>query len=77
MKNTATGVEEIIDNAVRVWSEGSTLHITTPEAADAYIVNAAGSQINKVRVAGDYSTQLRAGFYIVRIGTYTAKVIIR
>ncbi len=77
VKNTATGVEEIIDNAVRVWSEGSTLHITTPEAADAYIVNAAGSQINKVRVAGDYSTQLRAGFYIVRIGTYTAKVIIR
>lgn len=78
VKNMATGIEDITENVVRVWSEGSTLYIHTPEAAPVSIFSAAGSLQRQLKaVSGDQSLQLRAGFYLVRIGNYTAKVIIR
>ncbi|WP_455640892.1 hypothetical protein [Parabacteroides sp.] len=78
VKNTSTGVEETTEDAVRVWSEGSTLYIHTPQAADVYVVSGAGALQHQLKaVPGDQNMQLPAGFYIVRVGTYTAKVIIR
>ncbi len=78
VKNTTTGVEETTEDAVRVWSEGSNLYIHTPQAADVYVVSGAGALLRELKaVPGDQNMQLPAGFYIVRVGTYTAKVIIR
>lgn len=78
VKNTATGMEETIADAARAWSQGSTLYIHVPEKADVYVFNAGGGLQQQLQGAsGDHSMQLRAGFYIVRIGVYTAKVIIR
>ena len=78
VKNTTTGVEETTEDAVRVWSEGSNLYIHTPQAADVYVVSGAGALVRELKaVPGDQNMQLPAGFYIVRVGTYTAKVIIR
>ena len=78
VKNTATGIEDAVVDAARAWSVGSTLYIHVPEAADVYVVNGTGALQQQLRgVSGDYNMQLRAGFYIVRIGNYTAKVIIR
>lgn len=78
VKNTATGMEETIVDAARAWSQGSTLYIHVPEKADVYVFNAGGGLQQQLQGAlGDHSMQLRAGFYIVRIGVYTAKVIIR
>lgn len=78
VKNTATGMEETIVDAARAWSQGSTLYIHVPEKADVYVFNASGGLQQQLQGAlGDHSMQLRAGFYIVRIGVYTAKVIIR
>ncbi len=78
VKNTSTGIEETTEDAVRVWSEGSTLYIHTPQAADVYVVSGAGALMRELKaVPGDQNMQLPAGFYIVRVGTYTAKVIIR
>ena len=78
VKNAATGVEETAQDAVRVWGEGSTLYIHTPEAAEVYVISGAGALLRELKaVPGDQNLQLPAGFYIVRVGTYTAKVIIR
>lgn len=78
VKNTATGMEETIVDAARAWSQGSTLYIHVPEKANVYVFNAGGGLQQQLQGAlGDHSIQLRAGFYIVRIGVYTAKVIIR
>ena len=78
VKNTSTGIEETTEDAVRVWCEGSTLYIHTPQAADVYVVSGAGALMRQLKaVPGDQNIQLPAGFYIVRVGTYTAKVIIR
>ncbi|WP_455638953.1 hypothetical protein [Parabacteroides sp.] len=78
VKNAATGVEETAQDAVRVWGEGSTLYIHTPEAAEIYVISGAGALQRQLKaVPGDQNLQLPAGFYIVRVGTYTAKVIIR
>ncbi len=78
VKNTSTGIEETTEDATRVWSEGSTLYIHTPQAADVYVVSGAGALMRELKaVPGDQNMQLPAGFYIVRVGTYTAKVIIR
>ena len=77
VKNTATGTEDVVADATRVWSSGSTLYIHTPEAATAYIFSGNGALQRELRVIGDQNLQLRAGFYIVRIGDYSAKVIIR
>ena len=78
VKNTATGIEDAVVDATRAWSVGSTLYIHVPEAADIYVVSGTGALQQQLRgVSGDYNMQLRAGFYIVRIGNYTAKVIIR
>ena len=77
VKNTATGTEDITADSTRAWSEGSTLHIHAQNAATAYIFTATGALQQQLQVAGDQTVQLQAGFYIVRIGNYTAKVIIR
>ena len=77
VKNTATGTEDITADSTRAWSEGSTLHIHAQNAATAYIFTATGALQQQLQVAGDQTVQLHAGFYIVRIGNYTAKVIIR
>ncbi len=78
VKNAATGVEETAQDAVRVWGEGSTLYIHTPEAAEVYVISGAGALQRQLKaVPGDQNLQLPAGFYIVRVGTYTVKVIIR
>lgn len=78
VKNTATGIEENVADAARAWSVGSTLYIHVPEAADVYVVNGTGALQQQLRgVSGDYNMQLRAGFYIVRIGNVSQKVIIR
>ena len=78
VKNTSTGVEETAQDAARVWSEGSTLYIHTPKAEQVYVVSGAGALMRELKaVPGDQNIQLPAGFYIVRVGTYTAKVIIR
>ena len=78
VKNTATGIEENVADAPRAWTVGSTLYIHVPEAADVYVVSGAGALQQQLRgVSGDYNMQLRAGFYIVRIGEVSQKVIIR
>ena len=78
VKNTATGIEENVADAARAWSVGSTLYIHVPEASDVYVVNGTGALQQQLRgVSGDYNMQLRAGFYIVRIGEVSQKVIIR
>ena len=77
VKNTATGTEDAIVDATRVWSNGSTLYIHTTKAATAYIFNGNGALQRELRVSGDQNLQLHAGFYIVRIDDYSAKVIIR
>lgn len=77
VKNTATGTEDAIVDATRVWSNGSTLYIHTAKAATAYIFNGNGALQRELCVSGDQNLQLHAGFYIVRIDDYSAKVIIR
>ena len=78
VKNTATGIEENVADAARAWSVGSTLYIHVPETADVYVVSGTGALQQQLRgVSGDYNMQLRAGFYIVRIGEVSQKVIIR
>ena len=78
VKNTATGIEENVADAARAWSVGSTLYIHVPEASDVYVVSGTGALQQQLRgVSGDYNMQLRAGFYIVRIGEVSQKVIIR
>lgn len=75
VKNVATGIDGA-DNSTRIWSDGATLYISTDKAEIAYIINASGVA-KQIRVAGDYSTQPGAGFYIVRVGDLTKKVIIK
>lgn len=78
VKNTATGIEETVADAARAWSVGSTLYIHVPEKADVYVFNAGGALQQQLQGAlGDYNMQLRAGFYIVRIGKVSQKIIIR
>ena len=78
VKNTATGIEETVADAPRAWSVGSTLYIHVPETADVYVISGTGALQQQLRgVSGDYNMQLRAGFYIVRIGNVSQKVIIR
>ena len=78
VKNTATGIEETVEDAARAWTVGSTLYIHVPETSDVYVVSGTGALQQQLRgVSGDYNMQLRAGFYIVRIGDVSQKVIIR
>lgn len=78
VKNTATGIEENVADAARAWSVGNTLYIHLPETANVYVFNGAGALQQELRgLSGDYNMQLRAGFYIVRIGNVSQKVIIR
>ena len=78
VKNTATGIEETVEDAARAWTVGSTLYIHVPETSDVYVVSGTGALQQQLRgVSGDYNMQLRAGFYIVRIGEVSQKVIIR
>ena len=78
VKNTATGIEKNVADAARAWSVGSTLYIHVPEASDVYVVSGTGALQQQLRgVSGDYNMQLRAGFYIVRMGEVSQKVIIR
>ena len=78
VKNTATGIEENVADAARAWSVGSTLYIHVPETSDVYVISGTGALQQQLRgVSGDYNMQLRAGFYIVRIGEVSQKVIIR
>ena len=78
VKNTATGIEENVADAARAWTVGSTLYIHVPETSDVYIISGTGALQQQLRgVSGDYNMQLRAGFYIVRIGNVSQKVIIR
>lgn len=78
VKNTATGIEDTVEDAARAWTIGSTLYIHVPEIADVYVVSGTGALQQQLRgVSGDYNMQLRAGFYIVRIGEVSQKVIIR
>ena len=78
VKNTATGIEENVADAARAWTVGSTLYIHVPETSDVYVISGTGALQQQLRgVSGDYNMQLRAGFYIVRIGNVSQKVIIR
>lgn len=78
VKNTATGIEDTVEDAARAWTVGSTLYIHVPETSDVYVVSGTGALQQQLRgVSGDYNMQLRAGFYIVRIGDVSQKVIIR
>ena len=78
VKNTATGIEETVEDAARAWTVGSTLYIHVPETSDVYVVSGTGALQQQLRgVSGDYNMQLRVGFYIVRIGDVSQKVIIR
>ena len=78
VKNTATGIEENVADAARAWTVGSTLYIHVPGTSDVYVVSGTGALQQQLRgVSGDYNMQLRAGFYIVRIGNVSQKVIIR
>ncbi|MFV0581604.1 MAG: hypothetical protein ACK5N4_06115 [Parabacteroides gordonii] len=78
VKNTATGIEETVADAPRAWSVGSTLYIHVPETADVYVISGTGAMQQHLRgVSGDRNMQLRGGFYIVRIGNVSQKVIIR
>ncbi|RGP09045.1 hypothetical protein [Parabacteroides gordonii] len=78
VKNTATGIEDTVEDAARAWTVGSTLYIHVPETSDVYVVSGTGALLQQLRgVSGDYNMQLRAGFYIVRIGEVSQKVIIR
>ena len=78
VKNTATGIEETVEDAARAWTVGSTLYIHVPGTSDVYVVSGTGALQQQLRgVSGDYNMQLRAGFYIVRIGEVSQKVIIR
>ena len=78
VKNTATGIEENVADAARAWTVGSTLYIHVPETSDVYVISGTGALQQQLRgVSGDYNMQLHAGFYIVRIGNVSQKVIIR
>lgn len=78
VKNTATGIEDTVEDAARAWTVGSTLYIHVPETSDVYVVSGTGALQQQLRgVSGDYNMQLRVGFYIVRIGEVSQKVIIR
>lgn len=78
VKNTATGIEDTVEDAARAWTVGSTSYIHVPETSDVYVVSGTGALQQQLRgVSGDYNMQLRAGFYIVRIGEVLQKVIIR
>lgn len=78
VKNTATGIEENVADGARAWTVGSTLYIHVPETSDVYVISGTGALQQQLRgVSGDYNMQLRAGFYIVRIGNVSQKVIIR
>lgn len=77
VKNTATGNEETTVDSIRVWSEGNTLYIHTASAKKAYIVTGTGMLQRQFNASGDMNMQLPAGFYIVRIGNVSQKVIIR
>lgn len=78
VKNTATGIEDTVEDAARAWTVGSILYIHVPETSDVYVVSGTGALQQQLRgVSGDYNMQLRAGFYIVRIGEVSQKVIIR
>ncbi len=78
VKNTATGIEENVADAARAWTVGSTLYIHVPETSDVHVISGTGALQQQLRgVSGDYNMQLRAGFYIVRIGNVSQKVIIR
>lgn len=59
------------------WSEGSTLYIHVPRRADVFVFNSSGNLEKQLDDAlGDYTLQLEAGAYIIRIGINTFKVVI-
>lgn len=76
-KNIPTGIDDV-NSGTRIWAAGSTLHIFTEATENVYVFNASGVLQKQFRTSGgDYTTQMNEGLYIVKIGNYTQKVIIK
>lgn len=76
-KNIPTGIDDV-NSGTRIWAAGSTLHIFTEATENVYVFNASGVLQKQFRTpGGDYTTQMNEGLYIVKIGNYTQKVIIK
>lgn len=76
-KNIPTGIDDV-NSGTRIWAAGSTLHIFTEATENVYVFNASGVLQKQFRTpGGNYTTQMNEGLYIVKIGNYTQKVIIK
>jgi hypothetical protein len=64
----------------KVWTQGSTLYISTSTFGEAYIYNVAGQQVKMLHARSPHgetvTTQLPRGIYIVVVGGKTYKVIV-
>ena len=75
-KSIPAGVEgvEAADAAVRTNADGV---VVTADGAVAEVYNAAGQLVAAEAVNGERVIALPAGFYIVRVGDATAKVVVK
>ena len=75
-KSIPAGVEgvEAADAAIRTNADGV---VVTADGAVAEVYNAAGQLVAAEAVDGERVIALPAGFYIVRVGDATAKVVVK
>ena len=71
---SAEGIE-----ALNVWSKNGNVIIASPETARVYVVNIVGQIAKATTIPAGTTTigGLSAGVYIVKVGTTTAKVVVR
>ena len=71
---SAEGIE-----ALNVWSKNGNVIIASPETARVYVVNIVGQIAKATTIPAGTTTigRLSAGVYIVKVGTKTAKVVVR
>jgi hypothetical protein len=72
--NTAVSLPE---KAANVYAASRTLFIETAETADVSVYDLTGKALFGQRVSGTASVTLRAGFYLVKVGKETHKIIVK
>ena len=79
-ENAPDANELIVDDSnARVWAADGILYVSTEQAADVEVINFSGLLLKKFKAPTGTTPvkYLPAGFYIVRVGQQTTKVVIR
>jgi Listeria/Bacterioides repeat len=75
-KNDNTTANELITNAVRIWTTSGQIHIEKDAPLGIQIVSLSGSILYEAR-ASNLSVSVPAGIYIIVIGNEVKKVVVR